>query len=336
MIKDYSFIPLETTDEALLGDVDIVEICKERIYILDLYRTGTLYVFDLKGKLIQKFTNRGNGPGEFMSPSSFWIEGDDYIYVLDWQLRRLLKYKLKNLEFYSEIRLPGLTPLSFIGYPGGEQFLYYYPPHAGDPFYNKQYIKADRKGNINLTLFDAPPSGKILYQSPENFYVFNGKIRTVPFFSDKIYELNNDTLVCCYSLAWGNLKFPPTDFFQNNDFQYQWRRLFKESNGWIRQLYTYETSQYLVVKYWIDEYLNLSMWNKETGQVMNARLDQINDDLGLGGTFPLPKATHGDQFIGLIKPEEIDKSKVTDLRLKEILKDTPEESNPILVLYHLK
>lgn len=36
LIKDYSFIPLETTDEALLGDVDIVEICKERIYIFSI------------------------------------------------------------------------------------------------------------------------------------------------------------------------------------------------------------------------------------------------------------------------------------------------------------
>ena len=39
----------------------------------------------------------------------------------------------------------------------------------------------------------------------------------------------------------------------------------------------------------------------------------IIDDLGLGGTFPLPIGIHKEQMIGIINPFEVDIKQVKDI-----------------------
>lgn len=64
MMKDYSFIPLETTDDNLILDVTVVKISGGKIFVLDSFSPSkSLYVFQLDGKYIGKIGAVGNGPG---------------------------------------------------------------------------------------------------------------------------------------------------------------------------------------------------------------------------------------------------------------------------------
>ena len=105
---------------------------------------------------------------------------------------------------------------------------------------------------------------------------------------------------------------------------------------WIRLMYVYEIEQMLWVKYYIKNDFYLSGWNKKTGDTFNIKSTDIKDDLGMGGHFPLPVGISGQRMIGVIYPYEIDIDKVTDAKLKQLLGDVTDESNPILVFYNLK
>lgn len=101
-------------------------------------------------------------------------------------------------------------------------------------------------------------------------------------------------------------------------------------------MYVYEIGQSLWVKYYIKNDFYLSGWNKSTGDVFNAKHEDIVDDLGMGGCFPLPVGTSGEQMVGALYSSEIEMDKVTDEKLKPLLAGMTEESNPILVFYTLK
>ena len=61
------------------------------------------------------------------------------------------------------------------------------------------------------------------------------------------------------------------------------------------------------------------------GQVANVKAAAVQDDLGLGGLFPMPVGTDEDMEEKIISPE-----------LKACLKQADEEGNPVLVFYNLK
>ena len=114
------------------------------------------------------------------------------------------------------------------------------------------------------------------------------------------------------------------------------KELLSGDKDWVRFIYVYETEQSLLVKYYIKKDFYVSGWNKNTGRTFNVRNEDIIDDLGVGGRFPLPVGICEQQIIGALYPSEIEINKVTDSKLKPLLEGVTEESNPILVFYNLK
>ena len=335
LMADYSYVALESPEGALFGNMNQIEIYNDKIYILDNNKSNALYVFTTDGKYITKLEGVGDGPGEFISPHSFWIDRSGFIFILDRQLNRLLKYQLSDLHFLDNIVLPAPAPLSFASIPNQDLYIYYYPLRKNDVFSGKQVIIADGAGNVVHQCYDGPPSGKILHGSATNFYLFNDRIRIYPHFSNEIYELSNDSLNCCYAFAWGDLTLPPAELFEKYTSDDIMKEVLTGENDWIRLLYVYELEEQLVVKYYIKREFYLSVWHKKTDKTMNVKSENIVDDLGMGGRFPLPVAIHQDKIIGAIYPFDVDREKVTDKRLIALLDNNPEDSNPILVFYRL-
>lgn len=297
---------------------------------------NTFNVFGMDGKFVMRLEGRGNGPGEFISPHSFWIDKRGYVLILDRQLNRLLKYRLTDLEFAGDVILPAPSPLSFAVIPDQETYIYYYPLRQKEAFSGKQYVVADNNGSVIRTFYDAPPAGRILHGCSANFYLFNGAIRTYPHFSNQVYELKDESFHSCYDFYWGDLKFPPSELFQKyNDSGEIMKRILTGDNEWIRLIYVYETAQMLSVRYYVKRDLYLSVWNKKENKVINVKGDMIVDDLGIGGSFPLPIAVYGDRFVGIINPFDIINDRVKDKRLMDLLDSESEENNPILVFYSL-
>lgn len=95
----FNLIPLETNDECLISDIDVIKKRDNKYYI----QSGRkyLHVFDENGKFLRKIGTIGEGPGEYSILSDFDVD-KDHIYLLT--LHKLYVYDLSG-EFQKEIHL---------------------------------------------------------------------------------------------------------------------------------------------------------------------------------------------------------------------------------------
>lgn len=337
LIDISKYLKLESSDESLLGAINQIDFFNNKIYILDRDKTNALYVFSLEGKFIEKLEGKGDGPGEFISPQSFWIDRDGYIFILDRMQSRLLKYRLEDLKFVSEIMMPSPSPLSFAKLTGEEKYLYYYPLRNDNLFQNKILVISDDKGRTCEKLYDALPANKILHGNPSNIYLFNNSLRVYPNFSNSVYELNGDTLLCCYKFLWGNSEIPEEKLFTKyNDSGGLMKEILTGEKDWIRLIYVYETAQKLVVKYYIKKDLYISVCDKQTGNSINTKVNEIVNDNNIIDFFPLPIGVCDNEIVGYIDPFELDRNMIKDKKLQNLLEVGQDESNPILVFYNFR
>lgn len=336
-IRITRFLPLETTTTSLVGAIDQLTVVGNRIILSDTHTSNSVFAFSTEdGKLLLSLTGKGNAPGEFLSPHSFWVESSDSsLYVLDRMLSKLIKYRLSDFTYQEEIKLPANSPLAFAVLPDSSRFLYYYPFRSKDLFSGDQLIKADKQGNVLATNYQAPASGRILHGNLSAFYRYEQNLCIVPYFCNHVYEWKEDSLHVRYRLDWGNARFPDEAVFSSGTSSEIMKKILSED--YIRFLFVYENSSCLAVKYYIKKELYLSVWNKKSNHLFNIKADQVVDDLGIGGGLPLPVGVSGTgELIGVLQPHTIDRTKVKDKTLLSILSTIGDEDNPILIFYTLK
>lgn len=99
------YVPLETTDDALIGKIKHIQLINDTLYILDGTSAKSLFVFNFEGRFIRKIGKVGKGPGENIQPMSFSIdETKNEIYILDESLQKINVYK-KDGSFKRQIIL---------------------------------------------------------------------------------------------------------------------------------------------------------------------------------------------------------------------------------------
>ncbi|MDR2472501.1 MAG: 6-bladed beta-propeller [Tannerella sp.] len=96
-------IPLETTDEALIAEIDEIEIRNDRIYIMDQL-ARSVYVFDMTGKYLNRINKVGQGPGEY-GFLSYMAVTDSTVIVFDHFMDKLIEYKIPTMQFLREERV---------------------------------------------------------------------------------------------------------------------------------------------------------------------------------------------------------------------------------------
>ncbi|MCX6227062.1 MAG: 6-bladed beta-propeller, partial [Bacteroidia bacterium] len=107
-VSDYlevvKLIPLETTKECLIGEIDKVVQFRNNIYVVDS-RTYNLLWFDSSGKFLGQIGQRGKGPGEYIEMHDFLVDTiNELIYLLDFRKVHIFSTKGKwirtaNTEF---------------------------------------------------------------------------------------------------------------------------------------------------------------------------------------------------------------------------------------------
>ena len=107
-------------------------------------------------------------------------------------------------------------------------------------------------------------------------------------------------------------------------------------NSWIRFIHILETDMDLTVKYFIKGDLYVCSYDKENGQTIRFKYNEIIDDIGIGGQFPVPVGKYENRIIGEIRPSYFDRQQVKNSQLKELTEELTEEDNPILVFYNMK
>lgn len=99
-------VHLETTENSVIGNINSITILHDTIYIVDSWKAKSIFQFDINGKFVRKIGKSGNGPGEFVEPTSVTIN-DSLILVCDQWQQKVLKFD-HNGKLLSDKMLPFL------------------------------------------------------------------------------------------------------------------------------------------------------------------------------------------------------------------------------------
>lgn len=106
-------IALETTDVALLGEINKLQIVNKKLYVADREITEAIFCFDENGKFLYKIDAAGQGPGEYSELDDFAVNSQtDEVVILDADQLKVIFYR--QGKFTHEVRLT--NDLSFISY----------------------------------------------------------------------------------------------------------------------------------------------------------------------------------------------------------------------------
>ena len=93
VIESVAFIPLEASEECVLGNVRKIQVYNDDVYVMadGKQRLCELYRFNSKGRLLNKVGNIGNSKSEYLRMASFFVLNKE-VYVADADNRKVLVY----------------------------------------------------------------------------------------------------------------------------------------------------------------------------------------------------------------------------------------------------
>jgi len=344
------YIKPEVTEESLISNYSKVIIKNEKIFIMDNSKSNqAIFIFDMDGKFLYSINKRGNGPGEYLSISDFYVdEKNNIIGVLSYS--QLLKYDLQG-KFIEKIDLRKHYISEIVT---ADNLIYAYT--FSQCFTNNCYsLKIfDQQGQL---LYEDIPMQKDLISSPltgfkpNNLYVdFADNVYLNTIYNDTVFEVNVNRIRPVYIADFGQHKLPDKIFSelieQGNNvdiasvFQLDYI-LFGLKNILFTKDYCYFTfnghKSYM-------SFYSLKTNSIKVIQTINAK-DQIppfefifsdeNYFYNIFSTSQLIMAKDRFEKAGILEfPEQF--SPDSKKYYNEMLRDVKEEDNPMIVAYRIK
>lgn len=335
-VKEVRLIPLETTDESLLGNIYKVIATDSINYIFDDFKGGGIVLFDKDGKFIKRISN-GDGPGELFRLGDI---------AYDKEHNELIVYQHPFFLFYTSkggfIRQERL-PFGFYNFiVTSEGYIFKTIDGLGNEHLDSKkdntLLVTDKKFKLKYAGLPTSPTN-INYGGYSYLYSNDNMNQISQNYTDTIYHYLSDSneLKALYIMDYNEKKLP--EQYLEGDGK-NFRKILSQND------YYYYIGEYLETKshhvfFLRNDYIGLQTIiyrDKVTGNLIggtNADFN-INEIPAIG----FPKATFGEYFISIHLPNKDDhflsKSSIITDEDKRKMKKLKEDDNPILVFYRLK
>ena len=191
-IETIEYIPLETNDKCLIGQIGIFDI-SEKYIVVYCVKSESIFLFHRNGRFICKVGSRGNGPEEYLSPGGLFIdEKRNRILIIEGYKRKQLIYGL-NGKFIGDISIEVKTSVGLYIRMFNDNFFIKTLEHKDD-----SYVYEIR--DINLQLLTEKVKTIHYQRDPvfnvvgiPSFYLYNDKnhIRGLEL-NDTLYSIEKD------------------------------------------------------------------------------------------------------------------------------------------------
>ena len=322
------YIPLETSNECLIGYVNKIMIRNNLIYVADFNQAKALFIFDIDGKFIFKIDRKGRGPGEYISFHDFDVQSNGNIYMYDNHGWKFLLFNSTG-EYLMDIKT---------------QYSLSHFCLAGTKMYWSQLVEGGKMIS-NLAVYDMekkttdflftekkhlyPP--EMLRFSSYNFYYSPNNIYYSPKFSEIIYSINEEGILPAIGIK--NLQKPPEYMIE------QWAReknpheLIKSimnDKYFIENIYIYETENYISFGCIIGFFTTI-LYNKHTKEAFKVLTSDYYQTIGRDGIM----GSTGKDFFSIIDFDSENHFHKQILKERQELKNWKEEDNPVVVIFNL-
>ena len=161
LIKDWKLLKLENSSKEVMVQPAVIYPSENYILIHPAEYNRETMLFDKTGKYLFDIGRRGNGPGEMVRDIADieMDEDNDCVYIRDYKPSRILKYRLSNGEYLTEIPLSYRRTAEFILNPKDETLVVTCEPHRrineGIPWIWEQDFKGNVLRELPKTTYDA-------------------------------------------------------------------------------------------------------------------------------------------------------------------------------------
>jgi hypothetical protein len=299
------FIPMETNEKALMGEV--LKIMKHNGFYYLYDDAGNLLRFDSQGKFVNRIGAIGKGPEEYNIITDFALDKkNDFVvvnslgklvyYTTEGQFVKTLKSgtneQVMDVDNASRILVKVITP-------DGSLLKTFYTTkvrHNGLSFFNG----ISQKGG---TMYYKEEMGNLIYSINSN--------------------LEKDSI---YSFNLGKYAFKEEDF--DMSAMEKWKNLYRLD----KILITDEFTCFNLQKGLIGKDIYPLLWDGTELVFPHSKEDASKKGLFVNGIKITPMAEYNDEIICLASLTDVlDKKKSADLKIKQ-LNDVTESSNPVLCI----
>lgn len=326
-----TIIPLETNDSSLIRNITKVIPFNDKFYILD-YLNAEILFFDESGNFINKISDKGDGPKQYINISDFDIDRskdiliclspvDNTMYEYDLSGNFLKKYKLPDTKgAYNRLRLLNQDTIVYWTFDYNNRIKFY--SKNKNSIIKETFPEVENIAN-NFTPFVFPYANYLCRSASNTVYEFTDNAEVIEKYN------------------W--------DFIGINNSKPQIKKLGEIPSNEIRNF----TSKILnsdIINYVFSlqggttQYYYTQIWRK--GRRINIFHDKTNNsnyvfERTVENARFYPLFWHEDYVIGFHYEDlgDIEKTipdSVLDERNIEIKKRIGEYDNPILIKYHFK
>ena len=356
--SNIEYCVLENDKKCLVTPEMSIYCSKDYIVTIGLQRPsqGVCYVFERKtGKFVRQISSQGRGPGEYLETiSSFWDGDKEQICM--WNGNKYLFYNLNGTLSHQINRFSQRTMGGFVAHK--DYYAGYVKNLYGNAtirlaFYDKSGILIDSIPNYRCweRTKSTPLSGSLDHW----LYVFNDNLYFKELYCDTLYQIKDFMLHPCYIFNTGGLTVPYE--MQTGGGRYD---VLAQIRGGEYDRY----EKYVNIIKILEDNKHLYFEIEYRKQIYPAIYDKIEDKLqimppvsipqnmkdvaqlfgfenDLDGGLPFwPQHIISDKEMMCVYTAEelleLDISKITDEKLKNVLNSMNEESNPVITIVTLK
>ncbi len=342
LIDSFIYIPLETSEDVVVGRIKALYEWKDRFYILD-EQTNAILVFSQEGKFLKQIRHIGRGPEEYMRISSFYHNprnGDIYIhcdrsqailcYDEDGNFLRRIPCKFITAGF----TMLGEDSLALYGgrYPNEGVF------HTTFP---RQYRYVVMQGNEVLRkdlAWEYKEEFMRVTDGRNFFFGFSDTVSLLESFRNDVYRIGRDgELKLRFCIDFGRFTFPLTFDASPDEVRTIIETRKKAADKWCKMHRMLETSEFLWINYSFSGMLNTVFYSKRTERIYNIGPVWVNDKHKL--SMPEISDGCGQVLLGYLATHVFLQSSGVDgvpAYIKEIAGKMNEMDNPVVVKMIMK
>jgi len=318
--KELSYLPLETSPQCLIQEIDKILFSKSFIFVNDT--RNRLLQFDKNGKFLRQIGSLGRGPEEYLFVYDFCLNEETneiYIFSLD-----------KMLVFSFEGIFKKTNKLSFRIADAiilDKNRLMFHLPNVPGPKYFTTYswIITDMQGNPKQKYKNHLMRVGNVGVSKKPIYMFDGSARFMEYGVDTLYYFK-DTRKKPYALfSYGDLKKDPDPFIIPSNAEKN-----EEQKDKILIWTITENEEFLFIKFSTDRWDKqvYAIYSKKTGKTTFLKDGVFKNDLDGGGGF-WPKQIIDDKVL----VDYVDAFTLLKNEVPKALKNKlTESSNPVLMI----
>jgi hypothetical protein len=341
------YIPLETGDNNLIGEINQIVIFKDRIYISDTYQTQSVFCYSMEGKFLYKLDKKGQGPDEYIKLNGIDIDRDKERLLIYSSENKILEYDMDG-NFIESYKID-IWANSF-SCTGNNRTIFY-----GDYTTNTQYEKKQKTPNLFVMEKNKVIHTDLYFPSKinigaltSNFNCFsnngNGTVSLLDAYNDTIYHVTADSVKRAYYLDFGKKK-KGNDFYSlihNPATTLKTVGQYQSDVDICNIIAISETADCLFFAYRHRNIYHYAFYYKNTGAIIDVCREYtaneiepvfpVTDDIS-GIRFSIPYYTDGYSFYGYVEAYEIAgiKEKIINPELKKKFEKISEYDNPVIV-----